>query len=193
MKKIYLATNNKHKIEEMKALLSGFDVVSANDISNVPKTIEDQPTLEGNALKKAREAFHTTGMLSLADDTGLEVYYLALKPGVYSARFAGEQATYQDNCAKLLHELNGVPARRRNARFRTVVAIVGKNLEEVFEGRVEGDILESQRGEGGFGYDPLFVPRGHQKTYAEMTLKEKNSLSHRALALQKAAEQLTLL
>ena len=191
MKKILLATNNLHKIEEIKNFLSplGCEIHSAND-TEIPKTIEDLPTLEENALKKAREAFKATGILSLADDTGLEVYYLELQPGVYSARYAGENVSYADNNKKLLHELMGVPVRRRNARFRTVVAIVGKNFEKTVEGIVEGTILESQRGTNGFGYDPLFVPKGFSKTYAEMDIQEKNTLSHRALALQHAVEVL---
>ena len=191
MKKILLATNNLHKIQEITNFLSplGYEIHSAND-TTIPKTIEDLPTLEGNALKKAREAFKATGILSLADDTGLEVYYLELQPGVYSARYAGENVSYADNNKKLLHELNGVPARRRNARFRTVIAIVGKNFEKTVEGIVEGTILESQRGANGFGYDPLFVPKGFSKTYAEMNLEEKNTLSHRARALQQAIEVL---
>jgi XTP/dITP diphosphohydrolase len=191
MKKILLATNNKHKIEEMTTILAplGFEIHSAND-TPIPKTVEDKPTLEGNALKKAREAFHATGLLSLADDTGLEVYYLGLQPGVFSARYAGEDVSYTENNKKLLRELNGVPERRRNARFRTVIGIVGKDFEQTVEGMVEGTILESFRGSQGFGYDPLFMPKGFSKTYAEMSMDEKNSLSHRGRALQKAVEVL---
>ena len=131
-----------------------------------------------------------TGLLSLADDTGLECYYLELKPGVVSARYSGENATYAENNIKLLNELKGVPPRRRNARFRTVVAIVGKDIQKVVEGKVEGDIAESPRGSGGFGYDPLFIPTGSRKTYAEMTMEEKNKISHRAMAVAKAVEVL---
>lgn len=189
---ILLATNNRHKVKEISHLLGSaqFTVKSLNDFPNIPPTIEDQPTLEGNALKKAREAFKATRMLTLADDTGLECYYLELKPGVLSARYAGENATYADNNAKLLNALKGVPPRRRNAHFRSVVAIIGKGIEKIVEGKVEGDILESPRGTNGFGYDPLFVPRGSRKTYAEMTLEEKNKVSHRAMALLKAVEVL---
>lgn len=189
MTKLLLATNNKHKVEEISWLLAGlpFDILSLRDIPNAPVTVEDQPTLEGNALKKAREAFRSTGILSLADDTGLECYYLALEPGVFSARYAGEGATYDDNNRKLLKAIGTAPSWRRNARFRTVVALVGKKIEMLFEGKVEGKIAEEPRGNGGFGYDPLFVPQGHLKTYAEMSMDEKNSLSHRAEALKKAA------
>jgi len=189
---ILIATNNRNKVEEISSLVApqGFTVRSLIDFPDLPKTIEDQPTLEGNALKKAREAFNATGLLSLADDTGLECYYLELKPGVVSARYSGENATYAENNVKLLNNLKGVPPRRRNARFRTVVAIVGKDIEKVVEGKVEGDIAESPRGSGGFGYDPLFIPSGLKKTYAEMTMEEKNKISHRAMAVLNAIEVL---
>ncbi|MFA6456309.1 MAG: RdgB/HAM1 family non-canonical purine NTP pyrophosphatase [Bacteroidota bacterium] len=192
MNQILLATNNRHKVEEIKHFLSAlpFEVHSLIDITNVPKTVEDKPTLEGNALKKAREAYTATGMLSLADDTGLEVFYLAMKPGVFSARYAGEEATYKDNCDKLRRAMSGVPPRRRRAQFRTVIAIVGKGIEQTVEGNVEGTIIEEPRGNQGFGYDPLFVPKGYTRTYAEMSLEEKNVLSHRARALEKAVEVL---
>lgn len=190
MNKLLLATNNKHKVEEISHLLADlqWDILSLREVPNAPVTDEDQPTIEGNALKKAREAFRSTGILSLADDTGLECYFLELNPGVVSARYAGEKATYDDNNRKLLRVLKGVPPRHRNARFRTVVAVVGKNFEKIFEGRVEGRILEVPRGANGFGYDPLFVPHGYDRSYAEMTINEKNNLSHRAEALRKAKE-----
>lgn len=189
---ILIATNNRHKVEEISHLLSllQFSVRSLNDFPHIPKTVEDEPTLEGNALKKAREAFKATGVLTFADDTGLECYYLELKPGVFSARYSGENATYADNNAKLLRALKGVPPRRRNARFRSVIAIVGSNIQKLVEGTMEGAIAEAPHGSNGFGYDPLFIPRGSKKTYAEMTLEEKSKVSHRAAALTKAVEVL---
>ncbi len=189
MKKIILATNNLHKIEEIQSFLSplSFEIHSARDTS-IPKTIEDQPTLQGNALKKARETFQSTGILSLADDTGLEVYHLDMRPGVFSARYAGDNVSYEENNKKLLEDMIGVPADKRGARFCTVIAIVGNGFEKTVEGIVEGSILETLRGGQGFGYDPLFVPNGYIKTYAEMTIEEKNTLSHRARALEKAVE-----
>ncbi|MGA7159678.1 MAG: RdgB/HAM1 family non-canonical purine NTP pyrophosphatase [Bacteroidota bacterium] len=192
---ILIATNNRYKVEEISSLLAPqqWRVKSLIDFPGVPKTIEDLPTLEGNALKKAHEAFKATGLLSIADDTGLECYYLELKPGVLSARYSGENATYADNNAKLLHALRGVPPRRRNARFRTVIAIVGNNVQKVVEGKLEGIIGESPRGANGFGYDPLFIPRGSKKTYAELTLEEKNKISHRAMAVSQAIEVLSAL
>lgn len=187
MKEILLATHNRYKLEEISSLLSplGFHTQSLADFPSIQKTNEDQTTLEGNALKKAREAFQTTGLLSLADDTGLEVFYLRLDPGVFSARYAGEHATFEENNKKLLWEMMAVPKWRRGAQFCTVIALVGKDIEQTFEGKVEGTLLEEPRGSQGFGYDPLFVPNGYSKTYAEMTLEEKNKLSHRAQALQK--------
>jgi len=189
---LLLATNNRHKVEEIRHFLASlpYTVLSLADIPNGPITIEDEPTLEGNALKKGREAYNASGMLSLADDTGLEVFYLTMKPGVLSARYAGEMATYQDNCDKLRLSMMGVPPRRRKAQFRTVIAIVGKGFERTVEGRVEGIILEEPRGNQGFGYDPLFVPAGFSKSYAEMSTEEKNQLSHRALALTHAVKVL---
>ncbi|HAP35343.1 MAG TPA: non-canonical purine NTP pyrophosphatase, RdgB/HAM1 family [Bacteroidetes bacterium] len=191
MKKIILATNNLHKIEEIQSFLLplGFEIHSARDTA-IPKTEEDQSTLQGNALKKARETFQATGILSLADDTGLEVYSLDMRPGVYSSRYAGENVSYEDNNKKLIHELSGLASDKRGARFRTVIAIVGDGFKKTVEGIVEGSILETLRGVQGFGYDPLFVPNGSVKTYAEMTIEEKNTLSHRARALEKAVEVL---
>lgn len=195
MNKLLLATNNKHKVEEISHLLADlqWDILSLREVPNAPVTDEDQPTIEGNALKKARDAFRSTGILSLADDTGLECYFLALNPGVVSARYAGVNASYTENNKKLLRALKGVPLRHRNARFRTIVAVVGKNFEKIFEGRVEGRILEEPHGINGFGYDPLFVPRGYDRSYAEMTIEEKNTLSHRAEALRKTKEFLKTL
>lgn len=195
MTQLLLATNNPHKVDEIKHFLQplSFEIHSLIDMPAVPKTIEDEPTLKGNALKKAQEAFQATGMLSMADDTGLEVFYLALQPGVLSARYAGDDATYQKNCDKLQRALLGVPAWRRNAQFRTVIAMVGKKFEATVEGIVEGKIIEEARGNEGFGYDPLFVPNGYRQTYAEMTISQKNTLSHRARALEKAVEVLKTL
>ncbi len=190
MKQLLIATRNNHKFEEMVSLLfsSGFELKNLNDFPNTSTTIEDQPTLEGNALKKAKEAYNATGILSLADDTGLECYYLELQPGIYSARFAGENASKEENNKKLLTLLKGVPPRRRNARFRTVIAIVGKGIEKIVSGKIEGEIVETPRGNYGFGYDSLFIPQGYKKTFAEMTTEEKNQCSHRARAINSVLE-----
>jgi XTP/dITP diphosphohydrolase len=187
---IILATKNLHKIGELEAMLSGSGIVvkSLKDFSYLPDVDEDQPTLEGNALKKARTIFQSTAIPALADDSGLEVLYLNKEPGVYSSRYAGAGCSYDDNNRKLLNALKGVPPRRRQAQFRTVLALAGPRYEQCVEGIVEGKIIESMRGKNGFGYDPVFVPKGHAHTYAEMNKEMKNSLSHRAQALTKMKE-----
>jgi XTP/dITP diphosphohydrolase len=185
--KILLASQNRHKAEEFRGLLDGLPVelLTLEVFPQVGPIEEDAPTLEGNALKKAREVFRLTGIPALADDTGLEVRYLNDAPGVFSSRYAGPGATYADNVRKLLQEMRGVPPRRRGARFRAVLAFVpGAGREELAEGIVTGVILESPRGTGGFGYDPVFLPAGHGRTYAEMDLAEKNLVSHRARAAE---------
>ncbi len=182
---IVLATRNAHKVEEIQAMLAGLPVTvkALYDFPDCPDVEEDGETLEENALKKARVAHQCTGLPVIADDTGLEVYYLLGAPGVYSARYAGEDATYADNNRKLLSEMNQVPARRRQARFRCVVALVTASGEETFEGKVEGVILTVGQGTNGFGYDPVFRPDGFQQSYAELTADEKNGISHRARAI----------
>ena len=182
---LVIATRNKHKVEEIKTILAplGVTVRDLTEFPDCPDVEETGTTLEENALLKARAAHTCTGLPVIADDTGLEVYYLLCEPGVYSARYAGEHATYADNCRKLLRTLMGVPSRRRQARFRTVLAFVATGREEVFEGKIEGRIGVAGRGANGFGYDPLFVPEGFSKSYAELTLEEKNIISHRALAV----------
>ncbi len=188
MKQLLLATHNPHKAREFQALLAdlGIDVLTLDAFPQVGEILEDGETLEENALKKAREVHRLTRMPSLADDTGLEVFYLHGGPGVYSARYAGPNATYADNCRKLLAELRGVPPRRRGAQFRCVLALVGWGPKELLaEGTCPGVITESARGTNGFGYDPLFLPDGFSETYAEMEDATKNGISHRGRAAQK--------
>lgn len=187
MHRLLLATHNRHKAEELQALLRDveIEVLTLDAFPHVGNIDEDCDTLEGNALKKAREVFGLTALPSLADDTGLEVDALHGKPGVYSSRFAGPQATYQDNVAKMLWELQGVPAAQRTARFRCVLAFVAPNgVEKIVEGVCHGTIIEQPRGIGGFGYDPVFLPHGHHLTFAEMPMEVKNTVSHRAKALR---------
>jgi XTP/dITP diphosphohydrolase len=189
--KILLASHNRDKAEEFRGLLRGLPVelLTLDAFPAVGPVEEDAPTLEGNALKKAREVFRLTGIPALADDTGLEVRYLNDAPGVFSSRYAGPGATYAENVRKLLRTLRGVPPRRRGARFRAVLAFIpAAGREELAEGTVNGVILESPRGTGGFGYDPVFLPSGGTKTYAEMDLAEKNRISHRAHAADKMKE-----
>lgn len=187
MKQLLLATNNHHKMREIRAILSdlGFEILSLSDISSPPSLIEDQPTFQGNALKKARTVFQHTNILSLADDSGLEVFYLNGNPGVHSARYAGKNSTDHLNNRKLLRNMMGVPPRRRKARFVSVLALVGNGFEEITEGVCLGRIGESPRGSNGFGYDPLFIPDGYLQTYAELEDTEKNKISHRAQSLKK--------
>ncbi len=185
LKNILLASANPHKIAELEQILEplGIELASTRDYPGVEEVVEDKPTLEGNALKKARFWYDKTGLPSLADDTGLEVDALNGAPGVYSARYAGELASYADNVKKLLHELEG--KQNRKARFRTVIAFVDGEEEHIFEGICKGEIIHAPRGEKGFGYDPVFMPDGFDKTFAELNAKQKNLISHRGLALQK--------
>ena len=182
---IFIASGNPHKIEELRQVLSPLEVElkSTLDFTDAHEVEEDQPDLRGNALKKARYWFQETGIPSLADDTGLEVDALNGAPGVYSARYAGENVTYDDNVDKLLRELEGKSDRK--ARFRTVIAFLDGNEDPVFEGVCEGIITTQRKGEKGFGYDPVFHPEGYDQTFAELSAEEKNRISHRGRALQK--------
>lgn len=185
LKTIFLASGNPHKIEELKQMIEplGIELKSTLDFPDAHEVVEDQPDLEGNALKKARYWFNETGIPSLADDTGLEVDALNGAPGVYSARYAGENVTYDDNVEKLLREMDGESDRK--ARFRTVIAFLDGSDEHLFEGVCEGEITTQRKGEKGFGYDPVFQPLGYDQTFAELSSEEKNKISHRGLAFQK--------
>ena len=164
----------------------GVRVRSLGEFDGAPEVVEDGSTYEENALKKARSAAAFTGKPSLADDTGLEVEALDGRPGIHAARFAGEQCSFQDNITKLLTLLKGVPRERRGARFVCVLAFVAPDgREELVHGELEGRITEAPAGIGGFGYDPVFVPDGNTRTFAEMTLEEKNKISHRKKAADK--------
>lgn len=181
---LVLATRNPGKVAEMRELLAGLPVqlIASDALDAPPEVEEDAPTLRGNACKKAQIFYEHTGQPALADDTGLEVDALSGAPGVHTARFAGTDATPADNNAKLLRTLVG--ADTRHARFRTVVAFVDEDGTHCFEGVCEGTIAEAPRGDGGFGYDPLFVPEGEVRTFAEMEPVQKNAISHRKKALQ---------
>jgi len=186
--KLVLASRNPHKIEEMQQILEplGIEVLSTQDFPQLNEVEEDLPTLEGNALKKARYVASKTGFPALSDDTGLEVDALDGAPGVYSARYAGENVSYQDNVDKLLAEME--TKSNREAQFRTVVALVNGVHEYTFEGICKGEILWEQIGEKGFGYDPVFRPDGYEQTFAELDSAEKNKISHRGRAIQKFVE-----
>ena len=186
MNKIVLASRNPNKIQELRELLSLPDlrVLSTADFPELEEVDEDALTLEGNALKKAHYVAMVTGLPSLADDTGLEVSALDGAPGVYSARYAGEQASYDDNVEKLLSEMEDI--EQRKAQFRTVVAFVDADKQWIFEGVCRGHISRYRKGVKGFGYDPIFVPDGFEQSFAEMGSKQKNSISHRGLAMKEA-------
>ena len=192
MTKIVLATHNIHKARELKTMLSGLDVdvLTLDDISTDIDLREDGLTFEANAFQKARSVYHHTHLLSLADDSGLEVFYLQGRPGVFSARYAGPKATDEMNNRKLLEEMRGVAPRRRRAQFRSVLALVGDGMEDSTEGICPGQLGETPRGTNGFGYDPIFIPDGFSITYAELTAEEKNLISHRARSFAKMKEVL---
>ncbi|BCS54239.1 XTP/dITP diphosphatase [Geobacter sp. SVR] len=193
MKELVIATRNRGKMKEIEAFLAGLveRVTCAADFEAFPETVEDGATFEANALKKAREAMKFTGLPALADDSGLVVDALDGRPGVYSARFAGEGADDAANNRTLLHELAGVSPERRQAAFVCALAFISPEGEEkVFYGRVGGCILAEARGEGGFGYDPLFLVDGFGRTMAELSVDEKNRISHRGQALRQFREYL---
>jgi XTP/dITP diphosphohydrolase len=190
---VVLATKNQHKVQEIRALLADLPItfLSLADFPNFPDVVEDGSTCAENAVKKARETAAGTGHWALADDTGLEVDALDGRPGVYAARYAGEHATYAGNCEKLLEELKDIPVEQRGARFLTVMALSDPEGHiEVVEGELQGQITDKFYGSQGFGYDPVFYVSKAHKTLAEMTLAEKNELSHRGQALQLAKDLL---
>lgn len=192
--KIVFATNNSHKLEEIRQILGeSIEVLSLADINCHDDIPETAPTLEGNAMMKARYVYDKYGTPCFADDTGLEVEALDGAPGVYSARYAGgESHDSEANMRKLLHELEGKENRR--AQFRTVIALIeqkdGKPVAHTFEGKIEGHISDEKRGTSGFGYDPIFVPEGYEQSFAELGNEIKNKISHRARAVARLAEYL---
>ncbi len=217
--RLVLATRNRDKVSEIRRILEGLDVqlTTLEEFGDVPETVEDGATLEANALKKAREVRDFTGRTALADDTGLEVDALDGAPGIRAARYAGEGASYDDNCDKLLSALEGVPQAKRTAKFRTVIAVAlesndadklntllssrphaagtRRDAEEtidalVSEGILPGRITEEKHGSGGFGYDPVFFDPNSGRTLAEMSPAEKNTISHRYRALIEMRELL---
>ena len=184
------ATNNKHKLEEVVPLLKGsFDLLSLDQIGCTDELPETQNTISGNSFQKAEFVYKHFNTPCFADDTGLEVDALNGAPGVYSARYAGDHRNSDDNINLLLENLKG--NQNRKARFCTVITLIGLTPQPVFfEGIIEGEIIDERRGSTGFGYDPVFVPKGYDTTFAEMTLEQKNTLSHRAIATKKLIEYL---
>lgn len=181
---LIFATHNSNKVKEIKNQLGeGFQVKSLSEIDFHDEIPETEDTLEGNALLKVRAIHQKNGLNCFADDTGLEVEALDGAPGVYSARYAGESCDSNDNMDLLLTNLKDKSSRK--ARFRTVVALILNNKEYTFEGICEGEILYSKTGNDGFGYDPIFQPKGYDRSFAQMSLEEKNVISHRGLAVKK--------
>lgn len=184
MTTLVFATNNRHKLDEVQKIAgSHFRIRSLSEIGCHEEIPETADTLEGNALLKARYVKEHYGYDCFADDTGLEVEALGNAPGVYSARYAGEEKSPEANMRKLLAALEG--KTNRKARFRTVIALILNGKETLFEGIVQGEIIEEKRGASGFGYDPVFVPEGYAQTFAEMGNETKNAISHRAEAVKK--------
>jgi len=188
--KLCFATNNDHKLSEAKDIAGkDFEIVSLEEINCFEELPETSPTLEGNSLQKAQFVFQKYNVPCFADDTGLEVEALNGEPGVFSARYAGEHKNSADNIDLLLKNLG--TNLNRKAKFRTVITLLGMEPNPLFfEGTVEGTITDKCRGTFGFGYDPVFIPHGYTKTYAEMNLQEKSALSHRAIAVKKLGDYL---
>jgi len=184
---IVFATNNTNKLREIRNILgNSFSLLSLSDLNIADDIPENEPTLEGNALQKSRYIHRLLNLNVFADDTGLEIEILNGLPGVNSARFAGDSKNSEANIYKALQMMGN--ASNRKARFRTVIALILDNREYFFEGTVDGEIISERRGKEGFGYDPVFIPRGYDVTFAEMSLTEKNKISHRAKAFEKLRE-----
>jgi XTP/dITP diphosphohydrolase len=194
--KILIGTTNPHKLQEVRDILHGLPVelITPDETSPLPEVVEDGRTFKENAVKKAVECARFTWEWTVADDSGLEVDALGGEPGVRSARYAGEDVSYENNNRKLLDALKDIPKERRTARFVCVIALARpEGLVFVVEGECSGLISEEHRGEHGFGYDPVFYPAGHTKTFAELGPEIKNQISHRARALEKFREKLLAL
>ncbi|MEZ4850600.1 MAG: non-canonical purine NTP diphosphatase [Bacteroidia bacterium] len=185
--KILFGTNNQNKLQEIRQILDEkYEVLSLKDLGKQMDVEETETTLEGNAILKATTYYHHTGIPCFADDTGLEVEALNGAPGVYSARYAGENCSYDDNVNKMLREMTG--KENRKAQFRTVIAFYDGSQTLTFDGIVNGQIIQERRGTNGFGYDPIFLPEEYQETFAELSSEVKNSISHRGKAVRKFAE-----
>jgi len=182
--KLVFATNNSNKLSEIRSLVpDGIEILSLKEINCNEELPETNPTLKENALQKARYVFDNYGFNCFADDTGLEIDALGGEPGVYSARYAGEDCSAEDNVNKVLEKLEG--EENRKAKFRTVIALIIDGKETLFEGECKGEITQTKSGVEGFGYDPIFIPNGYQLTFAEMNKVEKGAISHRGKAVKR--------
>jgi len=186
MKNLVFATNNPNKLKEIRNAVSDFKIISLNELNINEDIPETGNTLQENALQKASYIFNKTGENCFADDTGLEIQALNNQPGVYSARYAGENCNPEDNIQKVLSKLDG--KKNRKATFKTVITLILNNKTYFFEGEVKGIILEEKNGDKGFGYDPIFKPNGFDVSFAQMSTQQKNEISHRGLAVKKLVE-----
>ena len=183
IKKIVFATGNPNKLKEIKSIIKSFEIVGLKDLGITEEIPETGDTLKKNALQKAKYVYDKTGLDCFSDDTGLEIEALNNRPGVYSAMYAGPDCNAENNMRKVLEELGEAP--NRNAQFKTVIALILQGKEYFFEGVVCGEILKEKSGEDGFGYDPIFRPIGYKESFAEMSIAQKNEISHRGLAVKK--------
>jgi len=183
IKKIVFATGNLNKLKEIKSAIKSFEIVGLKDLGITEKIPETGDTLKKNALQKAKYVYDKTGLDCFSDDTGLEIEALNNRPGVYSAMYAGPDCNAENNMQKVLKELEG--KTNRNAQFKTVIALILQGKEYFFEGVVSGEILKEKTGKDGFGYDPIFKPLGYKESFAEMSIAQKNEISHRGLAVKK--------
>ena len=183
VKKIVFATGNPNKLKEIKSAIKSFEIVGLKNLGITEEIPETGDTLKKNALQKAKYVYDKTGLDCFSDDTGLEIEALNYRPGVYSAMYAGPDCNAENNMRKVLEELGEAP--NRNAQFKTVIALILQGKEYFFEGLVSGEILKEKTGKDGFGYDPIFRPIGYEESFAEMTIDQKNEISHRGMAVKK--------
>ena len=183
VKKIVFATGNPNKLKEIKSAIKSFEIVGLKELGITDEIPETGDTLKKNALQKAKYVYDKTGLDCFSDDTGLEIEALNLRPGVYSAMYAGPNCNAENNMRKVLKELEG--KTNRNAQFKTVIALILQGKEYFFEGLVSGEILKVRSGKDGFGYDPIFRPVGYKESFAEISIAQKNEISHRGLAVKK--------
>ena len=183
VKKIVFATGNPNKLKEIKSAIKSFEIVGLKDLGITEEIPETGDTLKKNALQKAKYVYDKTGLDCFSDDTGLEIEALNYRPGVYSAMYAGPDCNAENNMRKVLKELEG--KTKRNAQFKTVIALILHGKKYFFEGLVSGEILKEKSGKDGFGYDPIFRPIGYKESFAEISIAQKNEISHRGLAVKK--------
>ena len=191
VKKIVFATGNPNKLKEIKSAIKSFEIVGLKDLGITEEIPETGDTLKKNALQKAKYVYDKTGLDCFSDDTGLEIEALNYRPGVYSAMYAGPDCNAENNMQKVLRELE--EAHNRAAQFKTVIALILQGKEHFFEGEVSGEILKEKSGKDGFGYDPIFRPIGYKESFAEMSIAQKNEISHRGLAIKKLVKFLASL